>query len=63
MLSKRDFQQQQQFFFFNEKDTKMPTLTCCSTQFDSESKNPHIIVAELKYILLSDNGILQTMAA
>lgn len=40
----------------------MPILPGCSTQFDSECKIPHIIFAELKYVLLSDNGILHTMA-
>lgn len=40
----------------------MATLRFCSTQFDSECKTPCIVVAGLKYILLSANGILDTMA-
>lgn len=57
--------------FFNQKKkkgvggnrkTQMLTLPCCSTKFDSECKIPCIIVAGLKHVLLSDNGILHTMA-
>lgn len=40
----------------------MATLRFCSTQFYSECKTPCIVVAGLKYILLSANGILDTMA-